>query len=169
MSVWCFQPGLTSIHRKCLSYDSIQQKSLSHNSIHQVYGENAYYKIFIHFQKNNWKKSLKDVCGFLSTVEQTADGKNWLQFFFEKHAYHTIYIYENCMTRIFAIRNKFFENLRFLEVSNELVAVSQIMRANCHWIWKTTWKKYIFLCPCVITLFWIFSSSKIVHPIESLN
>ena len=38
--------GLTSIHRK---YNSIQQKSLSYNSIHPVYGENACHTILPQF------------------------------------------------------------------------------------------------------------------------
>ena len=44
----------------------------------------------------------------MSTVEQTADGKKLtLISFFLKHAYHTVSIYENCMTSIFAKRNFF--------------------------------------------------------------
>ena len=43
--------GLTSKHRKCLSYHSIQQKSLSYKSIHQVHGKNASLTIFKHFRK----------------------------------------------------------------------------------------------------------------------
>ena len=30
---------VTSINRKCLSYNSIQRKCLSYNSIHQIYGK----------------------------------------------------------------------------------------------------------------------------------
>ena len=47
-----YLPGLTSIHRKCWSNNSMQQqKSMSYLSIHQVDGKNACHTIFIHFRK----------------------------------------------------------------------------------------------------------------------
>ena len=90
-------PGLTPIHRKCLSYNSMQQKPLSYNSTHQMYGENACHTIFIHFRKTIETK-LNHFCGFLRTVEQTVDKKKQILIFFEKSAYHTISIYD---TKIF--------------------------------------------------------------------
>ena len=69
-------------------------KSLSYNSIHQVYGENACHTIFIHFRKTI-EKNLNHFCGFLRTVEQTGDKKELiLNFFFEKNACNTISIYD---------------------------------------------------------------------------
>ena len=106
------KPGLTSIHRKCLSCNSIQQKLLSYKSIHQVNGENACHTIFIHFRKTIEKK-LNHFCGFLTTVEQTGEKKNWFKiFFFAKNDFHRISIYGNLITGIFLGRRKSnFENL----------------------------------------------------------
>ena len=69
-----------------------------------MYRKNACDTIFIHFQKTIEQK-LNHFCGFLRTVEQTGDKKNWFKFFFWKNAYHTISIYD---TKIFPC---YFENL----------------------------------------------------------
>ena len=138
-------PGLTSIHPKSLTY----------NSINQVYGENVYDTIFMHFQiimEDKFKK--KRSAAFWAQLNRLLKEKTDFRFL---------------LTSIFAIRNNFFSKLfenRLLENSNELVAVSQKRGQTALEYEKTIWKKkhiyiYIyFLCPCIKNRSWFFQKVK---------
>ena len=52
-------------------------------------------------------------CGYLNQIKQSGVEKNDVSFFFRKKGYHTISIYEKCMTSIFVDGdNKVFSKLK---------------------------------------------------------
>ena len=73
--------------------------------------ENANHTIFIQFQKTIEKKNGTSFCGYLNQIKQSGDKKKTMLLFFGKNVYHTISIYENCMTSIFSMATtKIFQN-----------------------------------------------------------
>ena len=90
-------PGLTSMHRKSLSYNSILQKSLSYKSIHQVYGENACHTFFIHFRKTI-EKNYNATQNF---SENKFRNKKQLFGLWRKHLSYNFHLWENIYYRVF--------------------------------------------------------------------
>ena len=141
---WTTLPGLTSIHRKCLSYNFIQQTSLSY----KIHTSSVWRKCLPSNFYTCSKKNRKKIKPFLRLFENS--WKDWWQkktaliFFSKKNVYHTISICGNCMTDIFWWQHKDFEKLLQFVFQAQIKFGTQIEFCTETSIFRK--KTYFFLC-----------------------